>query len=165
MASIVKNHYNNVTRWDLITKIPSIKKSVEVPQLKMITVQMHESHPKSSKEAYILAFCLEILTGQRVSPTILSKKSYKNFLAPKKLPAIHLSQVSLRQPSMYIFLDKWLMFFPTKNLVYNPLLGLYNSDSKSISCYQTNTLRFPEWQQIATHLHKLGPLQLNIIKK
>jgi ribosomal protein L5 len=159
---VTSNYYKNILRWDILPKKQQIKKSLELPRIDKITLHMHEKFSQNSKDVYVLALCMECLTGQRVSPRIIEKGSYKlNLVSKKSRTSIHV-QTTLRGKNLFNFLDKYTLGFPKLHLQENPFNKLFVCAFGNHSFYQTNLHIFESMNLLTPGLIKTGPLQINI---
>ena len=159
---VIKNYYENIVRWDLISKKKKIKSSFATPSIEKITLHMHEKFSQSPKDVYVLSLCMESLTGQRVSPRIIEKGSYKMDLVSKKArSSIHV-QVTLRNKQLFNFLDTYLLSFPRTSLESNPIELLFTCKKGNISFYQSTIDLMEPIRLLSPGLLKTGPLQINI---
>lgn len=158
MKPLSQQHYENIIRWDS-TALKYPKCSKDVSKLDKMVLLLHENTQKHSKEKYILALCLELLTGQRTSPTILSEGTYKKSVTYTKKDKLPLAQVTLRKKSLFHFLDKVIFATPEETLLKGfTKRNVYCSDSFYL--FSPNVFR--ECSNLSLHLRKVGPLQVHV---
>jgi ribosomal protein L5 len=156
------HHYENVIRWDNIPGSDCNHRK-DLFSFDKITVELHENKSSSNKDKYVLSMCLELLTGQRVSPRVLSYGNYKKRMVLQKQDTSPRCQVTLRKKKLFSLLDK--MLFTTceetaLSSVSEKQLGLNNA-----SFYFVSPLQFRELSDMTINLYKTGPLKLHIRSK
>jgi hypothetical protein len=159
MKAFTQHHYENVFRWDSIAQ-KKVTHSSAITGFKKIVLTLHEQSKKSPRDKYVLSLCLELLTGQRVSPTILSKMTYKLSMFPLKQNNATISQVTLRRKRLFLFLDRVLL--NTSDVTALDNLPNSTQPLKHFSFYYTSPLAFRECSNLHLHFHKMGPLQVHI---
>lgn len=157
MRSICQEHYYNTVRWDAISKSP-IKSQRDIPLPKSCILHLHEINTKTYKDRFLLAMYLELLTGQSVSPQMLTKGSYKTILAGKRAKTSTHAQVTLRKKHLFRFLDKWILTSLDKTTT--PSFSTKNSDN--FTFYYTNPFSFLETSALNINLHKMNSLQIHM---
>lgn len=159
MKPLTRHHYENIIRWDSISK-KACNSRKDIPSFHKIALELHENKSSSNKDKYVLAMCLELLTGQRVSPRILSYGNYKNKMVLQKQDASPRCQVTLRKNKLFSFLDKILFTTSEENIL--SATSEKNLDSNNGSFYFTSPLSFKELSDLQINLYKTGPVRLHI---
>lgn len=159
-TSVTQNYYQNIARWNLISKRHARPK---ITELNNIVVHMHKPITKDgrTRDTHVITLCIEILTNQKVSPTLMKKGTYrKNFSGKKPRSSIHAS-VTLRKAQMYRFLDKFLLGF-SKHSSHADAARTFCRLEKKHSFYQSNLFEFSELNALFPYILKPGALQINI---
>ena len=162
MRPLTLQHYENVLRWDNIAK-PLCHQRNELFSFNKLTLELHESKTSSNKDKYILAMCLELLTGQRVSPKVLSYGNYKKKMILQKQDSNIRCQVTLRKKKLFSFLDK-MLFTTSEETIFN-MISEKSLLGNNVSLYFVSPLQFKEFSNISINLYKTGPLKLHIMSQ
>lgn len=166
MKSYSKYTYRNIIRWDTLNRF-QINNFSEVPELQKLTVNLHESNLINRKDKFILSFFLELITGQRVSPDMISDGSYKNRLVIKRSqPSVSRAQVTLRKDIMFSFFDKWVTLSLPKAFQFSGYKYLGIDKNGGTSFYSDDIYSFIELEGIHSLVYKCNGFQLQLhIKK
>jgi len=134
----LKNHYQNVISYDLLTKF-NLKNIFEIPQITKICLNIGFKNANIEKKKLInLLVLLKLITNQK--PIVTQSKKNNIFLKIKKNSIIG-CKVTLRKKNIYIFLEK-LIIFIIPNMNKKIKLNLQN---KNILSFQIkNILNFFE---------------------
>ena len=159
MRPFTLHHYENVIRWDNISK-SNCNHRKDLFSFDKITLELHENKSSSNKDKYVLSMCLELLTGQRVSPRVLRYGNYKKRMVLQKQDTSPRCQVTLRKNRLFSFLDK--MLFTTCEETILSAISEKQLGTNNASFYFTSPLQFKELSDLSTNLYKTGPLKLHI---
>lgn len=153
--------YENIIRWDMITRFEDYDTPVLLPKIESMFFHMYESRIKNKKDKYVLAFLTELITGQRVSPKLLSKKSYKISLVVKRTqPTVARSQVTLRNENFYLFMDKFTKFGLPRSIQFNGFRELKGDAHGNVSMHADDIYSFVEMEGMSPYIHKCNGPQL-----
>lgn len=161
MKSIFQNNYTNIIRWDSISRF-SHDKFYKLPRIDSIVFRLHESQPKQSKDKYIASLFLELITGQRVSPVILSKGSYKISFSTKRSRKDLQTQVTLRNCNLNWFIDRWVLLALGKNSQFNSLRNIKTDSHGGMHLYYLDIFSFFELDQLGSFIDRCNGLQMHI---
>jgi ribosomal protein L5 len=166
MKSYSKHTYQNIIRWDALNRF-KINNFSELPELQKLTVNLHESALVNRKDKFILSFFLELITGQRVSPEMISEGSYKNRLVVKRSqPSVSRAQVTLRKDMMFSFFDKWITLSLPKAFQFSGYRQLNVDKNGGTSFYSDDIYSFVELDGIHSLVYKCNGFQLQLhVKK
>nr|UQT68337.1 ribosomal protein L5 [Nothophytophthora sp.] len=107
MNNNLKNHYQNVTTYDLITKI-NFKNIFEIPKITKICLNIGFKNANIEKKKLInIIILLKLITNQK--PIVTKSKKNNIFLKIKKNSIIG-CKITLRKKNIYNFLEKVLIF-------------------------------------------------------
>lgn len=162
MRFIQQDPYMELARWDMITRFPSIKSSKTVPSHRSLKLRLHEDHPRHYRDRHVQAFILELVSGQRVSPSILGKGSYTKSLVVKKASKRSQIQVTLRNSALVSFLLSWSsLAMPFAQYFKGVGLGLLSDRNGNMSFYYPDLLSFAELSQFNIFIYSCNALQLH----
>jgi large subunit ribosomal protein L5 len=138
MNNNIKNHYQNIIAYDLLTKL-NYKNIFQIPKITKICLNIGFKNANIEKKKLInILVLLKLITNQK--PIVTQSKKNNIFLKIKKNSIIG-CKVTLRKKNIYIFLEK-LIIFIIPNL--NKKITI-NSDNINILNFQIkNILNFFE---------------------
>lgn len=152
--------YTNILRWDILSRF-SINNVFLLPVINKVSLRLQEKQPKHYKNRHILALFLELCSGQRVSPIIIAKCTYKNRIAPQKTSKTNIQvTLSLRKHNLFYFLDRFSFILQkaaissrvTNRIVYD------NMGGSALIFKEYNKL--PELLNINAFVYKTTSLEL-----
>lgn len=155
MQKNLQNHYQNVTIYDLITKL-NYKNIFEIPQINKICLNIGFKDANLEKKKLInIILLLKLITNQK--PIITKSKKNNIFLKIKKNSIIG-CKITLRKKNIYFFLEK-LLFFILPNL--NNIK--FNLTNKNILNFQiSNILHFFELKTEFLKFKNIPPIDVSI---
>lgn len=155
MQKNLQNHYQNVTLYNLITKL-NYKNVFEIPQITKICLNIGFKDANLEKKKLInLILLLKLITNQK--PIITKSKKNNIFLKIKKNSIIG-CKVTLRKKNIYSFLEK-LVFFILPNMDNLK----FNSKNKNILNFQIlNVLHFFELKTEFLKFKNIPPVDVSI---
>jgi large subunit ribosomal protein L5 len=107
MNNNFKNHYQNITTYDLITKF-NFKNIYEIPKINKICLNIGFKNANIEKKKLInIIILLKLITNQK--PIVTKSKKNNIFLKIKKNSIIG-CKVTLRKKNINIFIEKLLIF-------------------------------------------------------
>lgn len=119
MNNIIKNHYQSVISYDLLTKL-NYKNIFEIPKITKICLNIGFKNANIEKKKLInILVLLKLITNQK--PIVTQSKKNNIFLKIKKNSIIG-CKVTLRKKNIYLFLEKLIIFVITnmnKNIKFN----------------------------------------------
>nr|YP_010117975.1 ribosomal protein L5 [Phytophthora captiosa]QPN53986.1 ribosomal protein L5 [Phytophthora captiosa] len=118
MQKNLQNHYQNVTIFDLITKL-TYKNIFEIPQITKICLNIGFKDANLEKKKLInIILLLKLITNQK--PNITKSKKNNIFLKIKKNSIIG-CKITLRKKKIFFFLEKLLIFIlpNSENINFN----------------------------------------------
>lgn len=162
MQSTLKYCYNNIFRWDGVSRNGFVcKHPKDLPTLNKVLVNLHEVNLVNKKDKFILALLTELLTSQRLSPKMGSKGRYNTVLVVKKSqPTVMRSQVTLRKKSLFRFLDRWTSISLTKAFKFSGFRKIKEDLYGNTSFYFDDIFAFPEMIGLQSIVHKSNGIQL-----
>lgn len=156
MNNNLKNHYQNVIAYDLLTK-SNIKNIFEITKITKICLNIGFKNANIEKKKLInILVLLKLITNQK--PIVTKSKKNNIFLKIKKNSIIG-CKVTLRKKNIYDFLEKILIFI-IPNLNKNINLKLEN---KNILNFQIkNILNFFELRKEFLKFKEIPPIDISI---
>ena len=138
MNENLKNHYQNVIIYDLITKL-HFKNIFEIPKITKICLNIGFKNANIEKKKLInIIILLKLITNQK--PIVTKSKKNNIFLKIKKNSIIG-CKVTLRKKNIYVFLEKLIIFILPQ--INNNIK--FNFKNKNILSFQIkNILNFFE---------------------
>jgi large subunit ribosomal protein L5 len=119
MNKNIKNYYQNIITYDLLTKY-NFKNIFQIPKITKICLNIGFKNANIEKKKLInLLVLLKLITNQK--PIATQSKKNNNFLKIKKNSIIG-CKVTLRKKNIYIFLEKLIIFIIpnfNNNIKYN----------------------------------------------
>jgi large subunit ribosomal protein L5 len=155
MNKNLKNHYQNVIIYDLITKL-HFKNIFEIPKITKICLNIGFKNANIEKKKLInIIILLKLITNQK--PIVTKSKKNNIFLKIKKNSIIG-CKVTLRKKNIYIFLEKFLIFIlPNINKIN------FNLKNKNILNFQIkNVLNFFELKTEFLKFREIPPIDISI---
>lgn len=155
MQKNLQNHYQNVTIYDLITKL-TYKNIFEIPQITKICLNIGFKDANLEKKKLInIILLLKLITNQK--PIITKSKKNNIFLKIKKNSIIG-CKITLRKKNIYFFLEKLLIFIlPNLNNIK------FNLINKNILNFQiSNILYFFELKTEFLKFKNIPPIDISI---
>ena len=155
MNENLKNHYQNVIIYDLITKL-HFKNIFEIPKITKICLNIGFKNANIEKKKLInIILLLKLITNQK--PIVTKSKKNNIFLKIKKNSIIG-CKVTLRKKNIYIFLEKLLIFIlPNTNEIK------FNFENKNILNFQIkNVLNFFELKTEFLKFRDIPPIDISI---
>ena len=138
MNNNIKNHYQNIISYDLLTKF-NFKNIYQIPKITKISLNIGLKNANIEKKKIInILVLLKLITNQK--PILTQSKKNNIFLKIKKNSIIG-CKITLRKKNIYIFLEKLLIFIiPNLNYIIKS-----NMDNRNILNFQIkNILNFFE---------------------
>lgn len=138
MNSNIKNYYQNIISYDLLTKL-HYKNIFQLPKINKICLNIGFKNANIEKKKLInILVLLKLITNQK--PIVTQSKKNNIFLKIKKNSIIG-CKVTLRKKNIYIFLEKLIIFIiPNLNKRIK-----FNLENKNILNFQIkNILSFFE---------------------
>lgn len=162
MRLLYQDPYKELARWDMISRFRSVSSSHTIPNYEALRLRMHEDHPKHYRDRHVQSFVLELITGQRVSPLMVSKGRYKKYLVVKKPLKSSQVQVTLRNNKLLQFLLRWSSL-TVPSAQYFRGLGKPDTDKNgNMSFYYPDTLSFLELLQLNIFIYSCNALQFHV---
>jgi len=155
MNKNLKNHYQNVIIYDLITKL-HFKNIFEIPKITKICLNIGFKNANIEKKKLInIIILLKLITNQK--PIVTKSKKNNIFLKIKKNSIIG-CKVTLRKKNIYIFLEKLLIFIlPNINKIN------FNLKNKNILNFKIkNVLNFFELKTEFLKFKEIPPIDISI---
>lgn len=155
MNNNLKNYYNNIIVYDLITK-GQFKNIFEIPKIKKICLNVGFKKASIDKKKLInIIVLLKLLTNQQ--PSVTKSKKNNIFLKIKKNSIVG-CKVTLRSKNIYFFLEK-LIFF----IIPNIKTIKFNTKNEKILNFQIkNILNFYEFKKEFIKFKDIPPLDISI---
>ena len=155
MNKNLKNHYQNVIIYDLITKL-HFKNIFEIPKITKICLNIGFKNANIEKKKLInIILLLKLITNQK--PIVTKSKKNNIFLKIKKNSIIG-CKVTLRKKNIYIFLEKLLIFILPNIKKIN-----FNLKNKNILNFQIkNVLNFFELKTEFLKFRDIPPIDISI---
>jgi len=155
MNKNLKNHYQNVIIYDLITKL-HFKNIFEIPKITKICLNIGFKNANIEKKKLInIIILLKLITNQK--PIVTKSKKNNIFLKIKKNSIIG-CKVTLRKKNIYIFLEKLLIF-----ILQNINKINFNLKNKNILNFQIkNVLNFFELKTEFLKFKEIPPIDISI---
>jgi large subunit ribosomal protein L5 len=152
-----KNHYQNITIYDLLTKL-NFKNVYEIPKINKIYLNIGFKNANIDKKNLInIITLLKLITNQK--PIVTKSKKNNIFLKIKKNSIIG-CKVTLRKKNINIFLEKLLIFILpnlNNNIVFDiKNKNILNFQIKNILTFfelKTEFLKFKNIPSIDISLH------------
>jgi len=158
MNNNLKNHYQNITTYDLITKF-NFKNVYEIPKINKIFLNIGFKNANIEKKKLInIIILLKLITNQK--PIVTKSKKNNIFLKIKKNSIIG-CKVTLRKKNINIFIEKLLIFIL-------PNIDKINFDikNKNILNFQIkNILNFFELKTEFLRFRDIPPIDISIHTK
>nr|YP_010394379.1 ribosomal protein L5 [Phytophthora lateralis]DAZ88387.1 TPA_asm: ribosomal protein L5 [Phytophthora lateralis]DAZ88820.1 TPA_asm: ribosomal protein L5 [Phytophthora lateralis] len=153
MEKNLQNHYQNVTIYDLITKL-NFKNIFEIPKITKICLNIGFKDANIEKKKLInIILLLKLITNQK--PIVTKSKKNNIFLKIKKNSLIG-CKITLRKKNIFIFLEKILIFIL-------PNLIKINLKNKNILNFQIqNVLHFFELKTEFLKFKNIPPIDVSI---
>nr|YP_009233130.1 ribosomal protein L5 [Phytophthora polonica]AMB20935.1 ribosomal protein L5 [Phytophthora polonica] len=155
MQKNLQNHYQNVTIYDLLTKL-TYKNIFEIPKITKICLNIGFKDANLEKKKLInIILLLKLITNQK--PLITKSKKNNIFLKIKKNSIIG-CKVTLRKKNIFYFLEKILFFIlPNSNNIN------FNLKNKNILNFQiSNILQFFELKTEFLKFKNIPPIDVSI---
>lgn len=155
MNKNLKNHYQNVIIYDLITKL-NFKNIFEIPKITKICLNIGFKNANIEKKKLInIIILLKLITNQK--PIVTKSKKNNIFLKIKKNSIIG-CKVTLRKKNIYIFLEKFIIFILPNIDKIN-----FNLKNKKILNFQIkNVLNFFELKTEFLKFREIPPVDISI---
>lgn len=155
MTKNLKNHYQNVIIYDLITKL-NFKNIFEIPKITKICLNIGFKNANIEKKKLInIILLLKLITNQK--PIVTKSKKNNIFLKIKKNSIIG-CKVTLRKKNIYIFLEKLLIFILPNISNIN-----FNLKNRNILNFQIkNILNFFELKTEFLKFKDIPPIDISI---
>lgn len=155
MNKNLKNHYQNVIIYDLITKL-HFKNIFEIPKITKICLNIGFKNANIEKKKLInIIILLKLITNQK--PIVTKSKKNNIFLKIKKNSIIG-CKVTLRKKNIYFFLEKILIFILPNIYKIN-----FNLKNKNILNFQIkNVLNFFELKTEFLKFKEMPPIDVSI---
>jgi len=158
MNNNLKNHYQNITTYDLITKF-NFKNIYEIPKINKICLNIGFKNANIEKKKLInIIILLKLITNQK--PIVTKSKKNNIFLKIKKNSIIG-CKITLRKKNINIFIEKLLIFIL-------PDIDKINFDikNKNILNFQIkNILNFFELKTEFLRFRDIPPIDISIHTK
>ena len=155
MNKNLKNHYQNLVIYDLITKL-NFKNIFEIPKINKICLNIgfKNSNIEKKKLTSIIVL-LKLITNQQ---PIVTKSKKNNILLKIKKGSIIGCKITLRKNNLYFFLEKLLIFIlPNINNIH------FNIKNKNILNFQIkNVLDFFELKTEFLKFREMPPIDVSI---
>ena len=138
MNNNIKNHYQNIISYDLLTKL-NYKNIFQIPKITKICLNIGFKNANIEKKKLInILVLLKLITNQK--PIVTQSKKNNIFLKIKKNSIIG-CKVTLRKKNIYIFLEK-LIIFVIPNL--NKKIKINTENTNILNFQIKNILNFFE---------------------
>jgi len=155
MNKNLKNHYQHVIIYDLLTKF-NFKNIFEIPKITKISLNIGFKHANIEKKKLInLIVLIKLITNQQ--PIVTKSKKNNIFLKIKKNSIIG-CKITLRKNNINIFLEKLLIFILPNMKQIN-----INSTNNNILNFQINNIL--DYFELTTEFlkfNKIPPIDINI---
>jgi len=155
MNENLKNHYQNVIIYDLITKL-NFKNIFEIPKINKICLNIGFKNSNiEKKKLTTIIVLLKLITNQQ---PVVTKSKKNNILLKIKKGSIIGCKVTLRKNNLYLFLEKFLIFIlPNINNIH------FNTKNKNILNFQIkNVLDFFELKTEFLKFREIPPIDVSI---
>lgn len=155
MNNNLKNHYQNVIIYDLITK-SHFKNIFEIPKITKISLNIGFKNANIEKKKLInIIVLLKLITNQQ--PIVTKSKKNNIFLKIKKNSIIG-CKVTLRKKNIFIFLEKLLIFIlpNIKNIKLN------QKNNNILNFQIKNVLNFFELKTEFLKFKNIPPIDVSI---
>ncbi|KAK1928418.1 ribosomal protein L5 (mitochondrion) [Phytophthora citrophthora] len=155
MEKNLQNHYQNVTIYDLLTKL-NFKNIFEIPKITKICLNIGFKDANIEKKKLInIILLLKLITNQK--PIITKSKKNIIFLKIKKNSIIG-CKITLRKKKIFNFLEKFLIF-----VLQNITKINFNFKNKNILNFQIqNILYFFELKTEFLKFKNIPPIDVSI---
>nr|YP_010508045.1 ribosomal protein L5 [Phytophthora clandestina]UXG56371.1 ribosomal protein L5 [Phytophthora clandestina] len=155
MKKNLQNHYQNITIYDLLTKL-NFKNIFEIPKINKICLNIGFKNANIEKKKLInIILLLKLITNQK--PLITKSKKNNIFLKIKKNSIIG-CKITLRKNNIFFFLEK-ILFFILPNLTKIN----FNFLNKNIFNFQIqNVLYFFELKTEFLKFKDIPPIDVSI---
>jgi ribosomal protein L5 len=165
MRTIYQDPYVELARWDMISRFSSIKSSKNIPSYQSLKLRLHEDQPRHYRDRHVQSFILELISGQRVSPNVISKGTYKKSLVVKKVSKSSQIEVTLRGKRLALFLLRWTSFAMPSAQYFRGLGASFSIDRNgSSSLYYSDLLSFGELSQFSIFIYTCNAVQLHFFQ-
>nr|YP_010394774.1 ribosomal protein L5 [Phytophthora versiformis]DAZ89211.1 TPA_asm: ribosomal protein L5 [Phytophthora versiformis] len=156
MEKNLQNHYQNITIYDLLTKL-NFTNIFEIPKIKKICLNIGFKNANIEKKKLInIILLLKLITNQK--PIITKSKKNNIFLKIKKNSIIG-CKITLRNKNIFNFLEKFLIFI-LPNITNKIHFNLRN---KNIFNFQiSNILHFFELKTEFLKFKNIPPIDVSI---
>jgi len=156
MNQNLKNHYQNVIKYDLLTKF-HFKNIFQIPKITKICLNIGFKNANIEKKKLInILVLLKLITNQK--PIVTQSNKNNIFLKIKKNSIIG-CKVTLKDRNIYFFLEKLILFI-IPNLDKNIK---FNFKNKNILNFQIkNLLNFFELKREFLKFKEIPPLDISI---
>jgi large subunit ribosomal protein L5 len=155
MNKNLKNHYQNVIIYDLITKL-NFKNIFEIPKINKICLNIGFKNSNiEKKKLTTIIVLLKLITNQQ---PVVTKSKKNNILLKIKKGSIIGCKVTLRKNNLYFFLEKFLIFIlPNINDIH------FNIKNKNMLNFQIkNILDFFELKTEFLKFREMPPIDVSI---
>jgi len=156
MYNNLKNHYQNITTYDLITKI-NFKNVYEIPKINKISLNIGFKNANIDKKKLInIIILLKLITNQK--PIVTKSKKNNIFLKIKKNSIIG-CKVTLRKKNINFFLEKIFIFILPNmheikyNINNNNILNFQIKDILNFFELKTEFLKFKDIPPLDISIH------------
>ncbi len=156
MNNNIKNHYQNVISYDLLTKL-HYKNIFQIPKITKICLNIGFKNANIEKKKLInILVLLKLITNQK--PIVTQSKKNNIFLKIKKNSIIG-CKVTLRKKNIYIFLEKLIIFIiPNLNKKIK-----FNTENQNILNFQIkNILNFFELRREFLKFREIPSIDVSI---
>ena len=149
MNNIIKNHYQSVISYDLLTKL-NYKNIFEISKITKICLNIGFKNANIEKKKLInILVLLKLITNQK--PIVTQSKKNNIFLKIKKNSIIG-CKVTLRKKNIYTFLEK-LIIFVIPNMNKNIKFNFENKNILSFFELRREFLKFKDIPAIDVSIH------------
>lgn len=156
MNNNIKNYYQNIISYDLLTKL-RYKNIFQITKITKISLNIGFKNANIEKKKLInLLVLLKLITNQK--PIVTQSKKNNIFLKIKKNSIIG-CKITLRKKNIYIFLEKIIIFIlPNINKKIK-----FNLKNKNIISFQINNiLNFFELKQEFLKFKDIPPIDVSL---
>lgn len=156
MNNTIKNYYQNIISYDLLTKLPC-KNIFQVPKIDKISLNIGFKKANIEKKKLInILVLLKLITNQK--PVVTQSKKNNIFLKIKKNSIIG-CKITLRKKNIYFFLEKLIIFIlPNINKKIK-----FNLENKNILNFQIkNILNFFELRREFLKFKDIPPIDVSL---
>nr|YP_010395037.1 ribosomal protein L5 [Phytopythium vexans]YP_010395055.1 ribosomal protein L5 [Phytopythium vexans]DAZ89474.1 TPA_asm: ribosomal protein L5 [Phytopythium vexans]DAZ89492.1 TPA_asm: ribosomal protein L5 [Phytopythium vexans] len=151
-----KNHYQNITTYDLITKF-NFKNVYQIPKINKVFLNIGFKNANIEKKKLInIITLLKLITNQK--PIVTKSKKNNIFLKIKKNSIIG-CKITLRKKNINIFLEKLLIFILPNtneiklNIKNNNILNFQINNILNFFELETEFLKFRDIPPIDVSIH------------